>query len=270
MESIPTTSTSLFNNKANNYFYENTEYNNDNSNLINTYNNVIFESSTFRNQQQQKRSEVSQEKLEKLRSLQDKVDMLEAEKESLVNQIYDLRQLLQKVNQQGEKKVSYIKNKNASLRSQKQSLLQALEISRSSATHLENISSYWSYNILPYCDDCDVSRDYDSAKNTSFGSNQDIPSLSTLSSCHSSQKSTECASAMMRCFEMEPESEHFKLHDQHLLCIQPQANKFICAQSNNKFSDRRRGTQGSWQVADKVVDVKTTKTVAASTLTTQQ
>ena len=40
--------------------------------------------------------------------------MLEAEKESRVNQIYDLRQLLQKVNKQGESKLVYIKNKNVS------------------------------------------------------------------------------------------------------------------------------------------------------------
>jgi len=85
-------------------------------------------------------------------------------------------------------------------------LLQALEISRASASHLENIYSYWSWNIVSYCDDCDVSRDYDSAKNTSFGSS-DAPTLSTMSSCQSSQKSSICASKMMQRFEMEPESE---------------------------------------------------------------
>ena len=46
------------------------------------------------------------------RSLQDRVDMLEADKESLVNQIYDLRQLMQRVNQQGEKKLTHLKTKN--------------------------------------------------------------------------------------------------------------------------------------------------------------
>lgn len=38
--------------------------------------------------------------------------MLEAEKESLVNQVYDLRQLLRKVNDEGERKVEHFKNKN--------------------------------------------------------------------------------------------------------------------------------------------------------------
>lgn len=46
------------------------------------------------------------------RNLQEKVDMHEAEKESLVNKISDMRSLIRKVNNEGEKKVSYIKNKN--------------------------------------------------------------------------------------------------------------------------------------------------------------
>lgn len=49
------------------------------------------------------------------RALQDKVDMLEAEQDSLVNTIYDLRQLLNKVNDEGENDLKYIKNKNVSL-----------------------------------------------------------------------------------------------------------------------------------------------------------
>ena len=42
------------------------------------------------------------------------MDRLEADKESLVNQIYDLRQLMQRVNQQGEKKLTHLKTKNVS------------------------------------------------------------------------------------------------------------------------------------------------------------
>lgn len=38
--------------------------------------------------------------------------MQEAEKENLVNQIYDLRQLLKIVNEEGEVKVAYINKKN--------------------------------------------------------------------------------------------------------------------------------------------------------------
>jgi hypothetical protein len=40
------------------------------------------------------------------------VDRLENEKETLINQIYDLRQLLHKVNEQGEGKLVHYKNKN--------------------------------------------------------------------------------------------------------------------------------------------------------------
>ena len=46
------------------------------------------------------------------RLLQDKVDMLEAEKDSHVNKISDLRSLLRKVNSEGEKRVNFIRNKN--------------------------------------------------------------------------------------------------------------------------------------------------------------
>jgi len=49
------------------------------------------------------------------RALQDKVDMLEAEQDSHVNKIADLRCLLRKVNQEGEKRVNFIKNKNVSI-----------------------------------------------------------------------------------------------------------------------------------------------------------
>ena len=38
--------------------------------------------------------------------------MLEAEKDSHVNKISDLRSLLRKVNAEGEKRVSFIRNKN--------------------------------------------------------------------------------------------------------------------------------------------------------------
>lgn len=47
------------------------------------------------------------------RSLQERVDKLEAEKESLVNHIFDLRQLLQLINAEGETKINYIKGTNA-------------------------------------------------------------------------------------------------------------------------------------------------------------
>ena len=49
------------------------------------------------------------------RALKDKVEKLESEKVSHANHIFDLRQLLQKVNTNGESKVEYLKNKNVSL-----------------------------------------------------------------------------------------------------------------------------------------------------------
>ncbi len=49
------------------------------------------------------------------RALQDKVSTLEAEKNSHINKISDLRALLKKVNTEGEKRVTFMKNKNVSL-----------------------------------------------------------------------------------------------------------------------------------------------------------
>ena len=75
--------------------------------------------------------------------MQDRVDKLEAGKESLVNHIYDLRQLLQKINADGENKISYLKNKNTEKKQQINQLLKALEITRGNASYFENVYSYW-------------------------------------------------------------------------------------------------------------------------------
>lgn len=107
-------------------------------------------------------------------------------------------------------------------------MLQALEISRIHASHFENMSSYWSWNVNSYCDnDVHCYRDYDSAKSGSFSNasslsshgNNDVPTLTTASSCISVEDkqfmfaaatnkiTTTCCMKMMRRFEMEPEDE---------------------------------------------------------------
>jgi hypothetical protein len=78
------------------------------------------------------------------RSLQERVDKLEADKESLVNHIFDLRQLLQLINADGESKINIVKAKNAELQTRAAQLLQALQLSRENSTHYQNIYSYWS------------------------------------------------------------------------------------------------------------------------------
>jgi hypothetical protein len=52
--------------------------------------------------------------------------------------------LLAKVNEEGEYKISYYKKKNNNLRRQILSLQLALEVSRSSVLHFEEVSSFWS------------------------------------------------------------------------------------------------------------------------------
>lgn len=42
--------------------------------------------------------------------------MLEAEKETLVNQIYDLRLLLKRISEDGDRKAEYIKRKTVSFK----------------------------------------------------------------------------------------------------------------------------------------------------------
>ena len=81
------------------------------------------------------------------RKLQDRVDKLEADKESLVNHIYDLRQLLQKINADGESKLVYLKGKNLAMKTEIAQLLMALEISRQNSTHFAQVASYWSYCV---------------------------------------------------------------------------------------------------------------------------
>ena len=81
------------------------------------------------------------------RKLQDRVDKLEADKESLVNHIYDLRQLLQKINADGEAKLVYLKGKNLGMKTEIAQLLKALEISRKNSIHFAQVASYWSYCV---------------------------------------------------------------------------------------------------------------------------
>eukprot|EP00347_Sterkiella_histriomuscorum_P014832 403359355 len=240
MESI-NTNTHIFNsinNVANNYYYDSQDNTFDANQTAQNYDNTnTYQNAIFRDQQP-KLNEVALEKLEKLRKLQNKVDMLEAEKESRVNQIYDLRQLLQKVNRQGESKLVYIRIR-----------------CRENIAHFENVSTYWSWNINSYCDNStEVSRDNDSAKNSSFAntststtSHTDIPTLATASSSYVEDKQSIiigggdiiiCGSEgkhhhsklvssnskftkMMRCFEMDQIFEQEEQQPQQQLLLQP-------------------------------------------------
>jgi hypothetical protein len=154
-------------------------------------------------------------------------------------------------------------------------LLQALDASRENASHFENVYSYWSSNINSYRDDDDCSRDYDSVDTLSYGSNG-IPSLSTVSSCMSSEKNSICAKLtkmiMRRAEEEEAEfeehQEHQQQQQQHLL--QPKLLKF----TNNGFSGcgccgKSRGGSKSDNESVEVV-AKTTATATAAIATTQQ
>ena len=47
-----------------------------------------------------------------IRIVKDNIDHLEAEKESLVNQVYNIKELIKIVNEQGTHKMGYIKEKH--------------------------------------------------------------------------------------------------------------------------------------------------------------
>ena len=64
-----------------------------------------------------------------------------------MNHIYDLRQLLQKINADGEAKLVYLKGKNLGIKTEIAQLLKALEISRQNSTHFAQVASYWSYCV---------------------------------------------------------------------------------------------------------------------------
>lgn len=91
-------------------------------------------------------------------------------------------------------------------------MLQALDISRNNSSHFENVASYWCWNIDGDCDDCGFTPELDSISNVSVDSSsrQETPSLSTMSSCQSSENSSVKKSLpMMRGdkSQSEPESE---------------------------------------------------------------
>lgn len=227
-------------------------------------------------------------KLKQLRELQDRIDMLEAEKDSLVNQTYDLRQLLQKVNKDGELKLTHIKNKNVlialnlnhfqvTLKTKIQSLLQALDIARANSTHFENVASYWSWSINSYCDDECTSQDQDTISSSpSFNScgHHELPSLSIASTCYSSEKSSVSSVVPIICGEEEPErEEREKLQHQQLMhLLQP---KLLNLKSTNNRGDRdrdsdcgRKISKGGAKSVEAAQDTQPTTTSAVDAIVT--
>jgi len=80
--------------------------------------------------------------------------MLEAEQDSHVNKIADLRTLLRRVNKEGEKRITFIKNKNVALKDKISALEAALTISRENSQHFEQVKQFWqesSRSCWSYC-----------------------------------------------------------------------------------------------------------------------
>jgi hypothetical protein len=113
-------------------------------------------------------------------------------------------------------------------------LLQALEVSRATVSHFENIYCYWSWNINQedeeYCRDCDSAASFNSTTH-------DIPSLTTASSEQSMTSSivstksptiiTGVSITMRRQSEPEFAEREEEEHHQHLLeLLQPKLLKF--------------------------------------------
>jgi len=80
---------------------------------------------------------------ETTQDLQEKQDILEAEKETLVNQVGDLRLLLKRVAKEGEKNLRRAEGRNHELQEKVKSLESSLAIEREYGSYFDRLSCYW-------------------------------------------------------------------------------------------------------------------------------
>jgi len=80
---------------------------------------------------------------EQVGELQEKQDILEAEKEGLVNQVGDLRVLLKRVAKEGEKSLRRAEERNSKLQEKAVSLENSLRVSRENGSYFDNLYCYW-------------------------------------------------------------------------------------------------------------------------------
>ncbi|OMJ78764.1 hypothetical protein SteCoe_21337 [Stentor coeruleus] len=71
------------------------------------------------------------------------IDRLETEKESLMNTVSDLRQLLQRVAKQQEREAQRRRNHTIELETEVKRLKTALEVTEKHSGHLQDISMFW-------------------------------------------------------------------------------------------------------------------------------
>ena len=71
------------------------------------------------------------------------IDRLETEKESLMNTVSDLRQLLQRVAVQQEREAQRRRNHTKELEPEVNRLKTALEVSQKHSGHLQTMSKFW-------------------------------------------------------------------------------------------------------------------------------
>ena len=71
------------------------------------------------------------------------IDHLETEKESLMNTVSDLRQLIQRIALQQEREAQRRKNHTKELEAEVSRLKKALIISEGHSSHFQSVSQYW-------------------------------------------------------------------------------------------------------------------------------
>lgn len=72
------------------------------------------------------------------------IDRLETEKDSLVNTVSDLRQLLQRIALQQENEAKRRKNHTKELQNEVVRLQKALKVAEKHSSHFSSVSQYWS------------------------------------------------------------------------------------------------------------------------------
>jgi len=78
-----------------------------------------------------------------VKSLQSKQEVLEVEKEELVNQVSDLKALMKRVAKEGEKNLQHVQHQNCLLQQRVSSLESGLHFSFEFGQHFDQVCDYW-------------------------------------------------------------------------------------------------------------------------------
>lgn len=82
----------------------------------------------------------------KVNNLKDEVETLQRERNSFINQIADLKQLLKMASQEEDQRILYYKNKYEAMLAERNVLKKALDIERENGSHFDRMAAFWQEN----------------------------------------------------------------------------------------------------------------------------